>query len=106
MQFIETAVFVRQIDDYLTPDEYRRFQSELMADPEKGAVIPGGGGLRKVRVSCKGHGKSGGARVIYYFITKKGVILLLYAYSKNVRDDLSDSQLKALRRVAEETDDE
>jgi len=105
VEFIETSVFARQIDCYLSPDEYQRFQAELMADPGKGAVIPGSGGLRKIRVACKGQGKRGGARIIYYLITKKGVILLLFAYPKNVRDNLSKSQLQELRHVAEEVED-
>ena len=105
MEFIETGVFARQIDRCLSPDEYQRLQAELMADPEKGVVIPGSGGLRKLRVSCKGRGKRGGARIIYYLITRKDVILLLFAYPKNIQDNLSEPQLQALRRVAEEVDD-
>ena len=105
VEFIETGVFARQIDRYLSPDEYQRFQAELMADPEKGMVIPGSGGLRKIRVGRKGQGKRGGARIIYYLITKKDVILLLFAYPKNIRDNLSESQLQILRRVAEEIED-
>jgi hypothetical protein len=104
LEFVETAVFARQIDNYLSPDEYRDFQAALMADPKKGAVIPGSGGLRKIRVACQGKGKRGGARIIYYLITRKGVILLLFAYPKNVQDDLGASQLKELRRAAEEVE--
>lgn len=104
LEFIETTVFTRQIDSYLSPDEYEEFQEELMVRPEKGAIIPGSGGLRKVRVAGSGRGKRGGVRVIYYLITKKGLILLLFAYPKNVQDDLSDSQLKVLCRVTEEVE--
>ena len=105
VEFIETGIFARQIDSCLSPDEYQRFQAELMADPEKGVIIPGSGGLRKIRVGCKSRGKRGGVRVIYYLITKKNVILLLFAYPKNIQDNLSNSQLQALRRVAEEVED-
>lgn len=102
LEFIETSIFTRQIDGYLSPDEYEKFQEELMANPKKGTVIPGSGGLRKVRVGGRGQGRRGGARVIYYLVTQKGLILLLFAYPKNVLDDLSVSQLKTLCRVAEE----
>jgi mRNA-degrading endonuclease RelE of RelBE toxin-antitoxin system len=102
LEFIETSIFTHQINSYLNPDEYEKFQEELMANPKKGMVIPGSGGMRKIMVAGQGRGKRGGARVIYYLVTKKGVILLLFAYPKNVQDDLDASQLTVLRKVAEE----
>ncbi|MBM3736374.1 MAG: hypothetical protein FJW39_11365 [Acidobacteria bacterium] len=67
MELIETSVFTRQITELLSDDEYRRFQTELAANPALGPVIRGGGGIRKVRVAAGSRGKSGGARVIYYW---------------------------------------
>ena len=80
------------------------FQVELMTNPEKGAVIPRSGGLRKVRVGLEGRGKRGGARVIYYLVTKADCIYLLLAYPKNVQDNLSEDQLKTLRKIVKEMD--
>jgi hypothetical protein len=66
-----------------------------------GAVIPGSGGLRKVRWSLAGTGKRGGLRVIYYWAVAQDRILMLLIYSKNERDDLSAEQVRTLRRVVE-----
>ena len=64
--FIETRLFTRLVLDYMTDDEYSGLQRALMSDPEAGPVIPGSGGVRKVRWAAPGRGKRGGYRVIYY----------------------------------------
>jgi hypothetical protein len=98
LEIIETSVFTRQITALLSDDEYRRLQSGLAANPAVGALIRGGGGIRKVRVAVGGRGKSGGARVIYYWAVRRDVILMLFAYSKNVADDLTEKQTADLAR--------
>jgi mRNA-degrading endonuclease RelE of RelBE toxin-antitoxin system len=70
-------------------------------NPEKGKVIRGSGGLRKIRWGISGRGKSGGVRVIYYWIIKKNTILMLLVYPKNEQDDLTSSQLKILKTLVE-----
>ncbi len=102
MEFIETSIFTRQIEQHLTSEEYAEFQLELSRNPEKGVLIPHSGGLRKVRVALEGRGKRGGGRIIYYLISRRGQIYLLLAYPKNVQDNLSDSQLKELRQIVKE----
>lgn len=101
MIFIETPVFTRQITALVDDDDYADFQRELAKDPEAGDVIPGTGGLRKIRMAAKGHGKRGGARVIYYYFTSDAHIALLLAYAKNEAVDLTASQKKALKQVIE-----
>ena len=64
MELIETSTFTRQITALLADEEYGEFQSRLAANPQLGALIKGGGGIRKVRVAVGSRGKSGGARVI------------------------------------------
>jgi hypothetical protein len=64
--FVETPLFMRLLSDYRSNDEYRELQSALSAAPESGAVIPGSGGVRKLRWSMSGRGKRGGLRVIYF----------------------------------------
>jgi len=64
--FIETRLFTRLVQEYLDDDEYRELQKVLMDNPETGNIIPGSGGLRKVRWRAPGRGKRGGYRVIYY----------------------------------------
>lgn len=101
MVIIETSVFTRRVTKLLTEDEYREFQSFLIENPEKGAIIPGSGGLRKIRWSGSGRGKRGGSRIIYYWATIKVQILMLFIYAKNERDNLTSEQLKALSKIVE-----
>lgn len=69
--------------------------------PDLGNIIVGSGGLRKFRWAVKGHGKSGGARVIYYWAVAANTILMLDAYSKGRKEDLTKDELKELRQVVE-----
>ena len=101
MEIRETPVFTRQIVGEMSDDEYRRLQITLVMNPEAGVVIPGTGGLRKVRWRAEGRGKRGGYRVIYYWAVAPGVILMLFLYPKNERDDLTPEQKKALRLLVE-----
>ncbi|MEW6509157.1 MAG: type II toxin-antitoxin system RelE/ParE family toxin [Bacteroidota bacterium] len=72
-----------------------------MLNPEKGKIIRGSGGLRKIRWSIPGKGKSGGVRIIYYWVKTKEIILILLIYSKDEQDDLSSEQLKTLKSLVE-----
>lgn len=60
LAFIESPAFTEHCTDLWTVAEYAAFQQFLVARPEAGDVIPGLGGLRKVRWSAKGRGKRGG----------------------------------------------
>jgi mRNA-degrading endonuclease RelE of RelBE toxin-antitoxin system len=95
--FIESPLFTKYVYDYLNDDEYASFQSYLAHNPEKGDLIRGGGGLRKIRCAAKGKGKSGGARVIYYYI-KNSEIRLVMIYPKNELENISEQTLKILRK--------
>lgn len=101
MIFVETHVFTSQIRDLLSDDEYAAFQQQLADHPEADRIIPGTGGLRKIRVAAKGHGKSGGARVIYYHFVSASRIALLFAYPKNEQVNLTPAQKAALMQVIE-----
>ena len=101
MIFIETPVFTRQIIALVDDDDYAELQRELANNPEAGDVIAGTGGLRKIRMAAKGHGKRGGARVIYYYFSCASQIALLLAYAKNEAENLTTAQKKALKLVIE-----
>jgi hypothetical protein len=101
MVFIESSAFTKWITHIMSDDDYRRFQNVLMRSPDVGKLIPGGGGLRKVRCAVKSKGKRGGARIIYYWIVNDQKILMLYAYEKNVAEDLTADQIKALLAFVE-----
>ena len=64
-EFIETPFFTKALEHYLDDDEYARLQHHLNGRPEAGAVVPGSGGVRKLRWAMAGRGKRGGLRVIY-----------------------------------------
>jgi len=102
MIFKETTVFTKQVKRLLDAESYRLLQLRLVADPEGGALIPGTGGLRKIRWQGSGRGKRGGVRAIYYWATKDDVLLMLQAYPKNERDDLSVEQKKVLVALVKE----
>jgi hypothetical protein len=102
MELIETSTFTRQITALLTDEEYGEFQARMAANPELGALIRGGGGIRKARVAVGSRGKRGGARVIYYWAVRKDVILLLFAYPKNAAADLTPKQVSQLAKVVKE----
>lgn len=99
LHFIETSVFQRKIEILLSHDEYLEFQDFLRHDPEAGATIAATGGCRKVRWALPGKGKSGGIRVIYYYLNAKGEIYLLLVYPKNEQENLTDQQKNQLRKV-------
>jgi hypothetical protein len=98
---VETKSFSARIDALLSTDEYRSLQLELVQQPTLGKVIPGTGGIRKLRWGARGQGKRGGARVICFWHAASATVLLLFAYPKNERGDLTPAQRKALRQVVE-----
>jgi mRNA-degrading endonuclease RelE of RelBE toxin-antitoxin system len=101
MVIIETPIFTKRIQELISDEEYRLMPARLVNIPDKGKIIPGSGGPRKLRWSAGGHGKRGGSRVIYYWFVSKDTILLLYAYPKNEQDDLTADQLKQLKKIIE-----
>lgn len=72
----------------------------LIEHPDAGDVIPGSGGIRKLRWAAKGRGKRGGARIVYSYIVLAETIYLLRCYSKNVKTDLTQDEKKELRKIA------
>jgi len=100
--FIETRLFTRLVQDYLNENEYRVLQEALMNNPEAGNLIPGSGGIRKLRWRAPGRGKRGGFRVIYYAQTKQGMIWMLTMYPKNVAENISARVLRQIRKEIED----
>jgi len=102
MRFLETPIFTKALRSSLSDEEYRTLQTALMLRPEQGAVIPGTGGLRKIRWSGKGHGKRGGYRLIYYWEKSSDSLYMLYIYSKNEQENLTPKQAKLLGQLVRE----
>ena len=85
----------------MTDDEYLALQTALMTDPVAGPVIPGSGGVRKLRWEAPGRGKRGGYRVIYYVRPAHGVIWMLTMYP-NVADNIPTHILRQIRKEVED----
>src|SRR5699024_5713513 len=102
MEFLETPVFTKLISRLISDKEYHLLQLQLSIRPESGDLIKGSSGLRKLRWAGSGRGKRGGMRIIYYYFKMDDQIYMLYAYSKNRKDDLSADQLKQLKKLVEE----
>lgn len=102
MVFIETPTFTRLIAELLDDDEYSKLQAELAKYPDVGDLIKNGGGIRKLRWKRAGTGKSGGIRVIYYWLTEDNQIFMLVAYPKSVKDNLTDRETAILRNLVKE----
>jgi len=101
--FVEMAAFTERVRELLDDDTYRAFQNELVRNPAKGTVMPGCGGLRKVRGDepRRGKGKRSGCRVIYLYIPEVQRIDLLAIYSRDQQDDLTSKQRRVLKVLAE-----
>jgi hypothetical protein len=104
--FVETSAFSRHLGAHLNDDDYGLLQKALIEYPVAGAIIKGSGGLRKLRWASGSQGKSGGARIIYYWVKGKDQILLLAIYSKSDKADLTKKQIKAIRKLVEELEDD
>jgi hypothetical protein len=100
--FVETQIFTQMVKEYLSDEEYAELQKYIMKDPEVGKIIRGGGGVRKVRWSREGVGKSGGVRAIYYWVKKRDEVYMLTMYSKNEKENISK---KTLAQIAKSLED-
>lgn len=100
--FVETDTFRSLIDSIKEYGLEKKIKDEILKDPEKGDVIQGTGGLRKIRVAKEGQGKSGGYRVIYLDLKAEEVTYLFLVYGKNVQDNLTGQQKNILASQVEE----
>ena len=99
LHFIETPLFTKQIKDLTDDDNYRDLQEDLIKNPEQGDLVQGTGGVRKIRWSSSSStGKSGGMRIIYYYIEEWGKFFMLLAYPKSKKVTLSAAEKANLRK--------
>lgn len=102
MEFIESPLFTKHLSSYLNDEEYRVLQWNLISHPEQGDLIPGSGGLRKLRWMAKGQGKRGGLRIIYYYRLSIPQLWLLILYGKNEVENIPNHILKKIKEELEQ----
>jgi len=101
-EFIHTTVFDKQWKALgLGDDELAELQNTLSHDPKVVPVIPGASGVRKVRFAYGNKGKSGSVRVLYLDVDKVSIIVLISAYSKNEKENISESEKADIRALAD-----
>ena len=81
----------------LNDEQLKMLEKILLENPGIGDVIPGTGGARKMRIQLEGRGKSGGGRVIYLDVFEKEKLYLLFAYPKNVQENLTEEQKHSIK---------
>ena len=96
----ETPTFTRQASNLFTEGEKRELIDFLAADPLADDVIPGTGGVRKLRFGAAGGGKRGGARVVYYYVGEDSPLYALLAYAKSAQTDLTPEERRTVATLA------
>ena len=99
---VETRAFLSAVSRTMTEADREEFVTFIAANPQRGYLVPGTGGIRKIRWGIKGQGKSGGLRVIYYYHSGRMPLFLLTAYGKSVKSDLAESEKVVMRRLVQE----
>lgn len=98
---VESPIFQRLWPLYWSEEERGEFAAHIAANLEDGVVIRGSGGVRKVRWSRAGTGKSGGVRVIYLVRNEQGEVYLLTLFAKSEKENIALAVLKEIRRALE-----
>jgi hypothetical protein len=99
MKVVATRGYDRRARKLFTPAERATAELEIALAPIAWPVIAETGGARKARAARGGRGKSGGARIIYYVVTRRGVLYLLDVYAKSEKENLSDAEKHEIRKI-------
>lgn len=109
LHFVHTPLFEEvALDVPFTDEDLAELQKLLLKNPEAGDLVPGAGGVRKVRVPvpARGKGTRGGARVIYYYVSGRATVYLLYVFSKGDWTDISADGKKLFKELTAKLDKE
>ena len=102
VEFVESKTFSKQVYQ-LPPDVLTSIQSDLVQNPECGAIVQGTHGVRKARVAdpASSRGKSGSYRYLYLYLEHAGRIHLLYLFNKSEQADLSAEQKRIIAALSQ-----
>ena len=101
---VESAIFARKARALLSEESLEALAEYLALNPNAGVVIPGSGGLRKLRWGSRFGGKRGGYRVIYFNRLQRGQVLLVVIYSKRRHDNFTNDELIQFKKALEDDD--
>ena len=99
-EIVSLSGYESQVSALLSEDEQMAMEFYIACAPEDHPVIPGSGGFRKARWARRGKGKSGGLRVVYFFMAGPGRIYMAAVYAKTQKETLSAADQKVLAKLA------
>jgi hypothetical protein len=99
-EIVSLSGYKSQVSALLDEEQRMAMEFFIAGAPEDHPVIPGGGGFRKARWARRGKGKSGGFRVVYFFMAEPGRIYMAAIYAKSRKDTLSAADQKVLAKLA------
>jgi mRNA-degrading endonuclease RelE of RelBE toxin-antitoxin system len=106
-EFIYTRKFDKEWQKLnLTGESLRQLELHLMENPDTGDIMQGTGGLRKIRWSLAGRGKSGGIRVLYIDLTDRQIICMVDLFPKDEKENLSQAERNAIKQVVKIIEEE
>ena len=105
LEFVYTPLFLASSRGLLDDEALRQVDITLLAEPRAGEVVPGTGGIRKLRAALPGRGKRGGARLVYLYVEVRGTVYMLLAYAKSEQVDLSPAEKRTLRVLAKQLEE-
>ena len=97
----ETNSYIHAVGEFWDEATQDDFKNYIARHYNEGDLIPGLGGIRKIRWQGSGRGKRGGVRVIYYYYNEAHPVYLLFAYAKNMQENISPSEKKLLHAYVE-----
>ena len=99
VHFIRLKTFDRTAKNLLSDDDERELERDIAEDPQAAPVISETGGVRKIRAAIGQKGKRGGVRVLYLYIEADETVYLLWAFAKNVRENITKAEKKAIKAM-------
>lgn len=99
--YVHLPTFEESAEGWLDDEDIRRVQQILNENPHAGDVVPGTGGLRKLRIAASGKGKRGGGRLLYLYVQVRGVIYFVAVFAKSTQENLTRADYRVLTELVQ-----